>query len=221
MEQPTFSSLKKRHRATREDMPEALSLRIHRALSWLQRAEQERSDDDARFIFLWIAFNAAYANDLPETFRFSETRLFIEFLARLIDRDSQERLYNIVWQEFPGAIRLLLDNRYVFRPFWEYQRGVLSEQQWLERFERSKAAALRALGKMDTRRVLLEVFERLYVLRNQLFHGSATWNGSVNRTQLQHATAILSRLVPAIIDIMLENRDQIWGTPQYPVVEKR
>ncbi len=54
-----FKHLRKRHRELWDYLPEALSLRTHRALSWLQRAEQETEDDDARFIFLWIAFNAA------------------------------------------------------------------------------------------------------------------------------------------------------------------
>ena len=41
---------------------------MHRALSWLEKAEQ--SDDlDSRFIFLWISFNAAYAKDLGSSLR--------------------------------------------------------------------------------------------------------------------------------------------------------
>jgi len=55
-------NLKTRQRETRDKFPEALSLRVHRALSWLNRAEQETEDIDAKFIFLWVAFNAAYAN---------------------------------------------------------------------------------------------------------------------------------------------------------------
>lgn len=54
--------LKARQRAERDSYPENLSLRVHRALSWLDRAEQD-DDPDSRFIFLWIAFNAAYATD--------------------------------------------------------------------------------------------------------------------------------------------------------------
>ncbi|MFZ9363927.1 MAG: hypothetical protein ACO25T_09900, partial [Arenimonas sp.] len=40
---------------------EPSAIRLHRAISWLARAEQEAEDPDARFIFLWIALNAAYA----------------------------------------------------------------------------------------------------------------------------------------------------------------
>ncbi len=218
LRQLDYSTLKARHREIREELPPNLSLRIHRALSWLQRAEREDDDVDARFIFLWIAFNAAYAHEMPDRFRFCETRLFINFLGRLIDRDEEKRFYQIVWECFPRSIRLLLDNRYVFRPFWEYQRGFIGEEEWQEKFRRSKTSTLRALGRMDTRRVLLEIFERLYILRNQVFHGNATWQSSVNRDQLRQGVAILGQLVPTIIEVMLESGDQIWGEPQYPVM---
>jgi len=214
-----YESLKARHRELRDDFPQALSLRTHRALSWLHRAEMEADDNDARFIFLWIAFNAAYAHELHDALKFSETRLFVHFLGRLIENDREGQLEKIVWNEFPRSIRLLLDNRYVFQPFWGYQKGKLTKQEWEDKFRRSKASAMRALGSLDTRKVLLVIFERLYVLRNQLFHGSATWDSSANRTQLQQATAILGQLVPAIIAIMLDSGSQLWGEPRYPVVD--
>ena len=46
--------LKARQRAERDSYPENLSLRVHRALSWLDRVEQD-DDPESRFIFLWIA----------------------------------------------------------------------------------------------------------------------------------------------------------------------
>jgi hypothetical protein len=55
-----YNTLKNRQRQERDNYPDNLGLRVHRALSWLNRAEQE-GDPDSRFIFLWIAFNAAYA----------------------------------------------------------------------------------------------------------------------------------------------------------------
>ena len=46
----SHTELKDRHRATRQSMPAGLNTRIHRALSWLHRAEQ-CEDVDGRFIF--------------------------------------------------------------------------------------------------------------------------------------------------------------------------
>ena len=57
------SALKDQLRALGDTMPEATRIRIHRAISWLARAEAEQGDPDARFLFLWIAFNAAYARE--------------------------------------------------------------------------------------------------------------------------------------------------------------
>ncbi|MCA2008623.1 hypothetical protein [Tritonibacter mobilis] len=62
------------------------------------------------------------------------------------------------------------------------------------------------------------LFDRLYVLRNQLIHGGATWNSSVNRDQLRDGVAILSVLMPVMIDIMMDNANEEWGKPFYPVV---
>ena len=43
----TFNSLKAKHRVIRERLPTDLSLRVHRALSWLERAEIADTDLDA------------------------------------------------------------------------------------------------------------------------------------------------------------------------------
>jgi hypothetical protein len=211
--------LKARQREIRDCFDSPLSLRTHRALSWLNRSEQEIGDDDARFLFLWIAFNAAYANDFHDRKSLTERKMLLLFLRRLVGLDTEGLLYKIVWSEFPKSIRLLLHNRYVFQPFWDYNARRIEESTWRKSLERSKASANRALGRTDTTRVLAEVFDRLYTLRNQLVHGGATWNSSVNRAQLNDGANILGQLVPAIIHLMMENHDQIWGDACYPVVD--
>ena len=40
------------------------------------------------------------------------------------------------------------------------------------------------------------VLSRIYVLRNQLVHGGATWGSSVNREQLRDCTRFMAKLVP-------------------------
>ena len=92
-----YPELKSRQREIRRDFPESLSLRVHRALSWLDRAEQESQDHDARFIFLWVAFNAAYANEISDQQKFTERRLFLGFLNKLIQSDTDQLLYELVW----------------------------------------------------------------------------------------------------------------------------
>ena len=49
------TALKEVHRQIRDAQPDSTRVRLHRAISWLNRAEQEDEDTDARFLFLWIA----------------------------------------------------------------------------------------------------------------------------------------------------------------------
>ena len=211
-----YSELKERHREIRESLPPNLSLRIHRSLSWLQCAEQN-DNEDSRFIFSWIAFNAAYAHEIDNRQQFKERRVLLNFFKLLLDVDDGNQLYQIVWSEFPNSIRMLISNQYVFQKFWDFQNQKITELEWREDFERSKVQANKALGRMETIKVLAIVFDRLYTLRNQLIHGGATWNGSVNREQLRDAARILGQLVPTIIHIMLNNRPGLIGEPCYPV----
>ena len=52
---------------------------------------------------------------------------------------------------------------------------------------------------------------------NQLLHGGATWNSSVNRSQVATGAAIMAALMPRFIDGMIEHPDADWGSPRYPV----
>ena len=71
----TYKKLKARQRAERDRYPQNLSLRVHRALSWLDRAEQE-SDLISRLIFLWIALNAADATEIDDRVHVNEQATF-------------------------------------------------------------------------------------------------------------------------------------------------
>nr|WP_301288425.1 HEPN domain-containing protein [Natronospira proteinivora] len=194
-----------------------MSLRVHRALSWLNRAEQCEDDLDGRFIFLWIAFNAAYANDTGEI-RIAEGRRLGEFLERIVRLDAGGRLSGIVWQQYPQAIRVLLDNQFVFQPYWDHLNGIEGAEDWEQEFRSARIAAQKSLARQNTAKILGIVFSRLYTLRNQLVHGGATWNSQVNRQQLADANQILGDLVPVIIEIMMDNDQDYWGEAYYPVV---
>jgi hypothetical protein len=216
----TYAPLKERQREERENYPENLSLRVHRALSWLNRAEQ-CEDTDGQFIFLWIAFNAAYANDWAGDERPPEHKLYSKFLNKIIRMDKDEVLYELVWQEFSGSVRLLLDNHYVFQPFWDYHNDLIDEQTWQERFARAGKAVNKALEKHDTTTLLSIILSRMYTLRNQMMHGGATWNSAVNRDQLRDCSAFLGKLVPFIIQLMMDHPNALWGDPYYKVVEEQ
>jgi hypothetical protein len=213
-----FESLKEKQRSLRDGFSTELTLRVHRGLSWYGRACNEQDDADVRFILLWIAFNAAYASDLDVDVG-NDRDKFRLFFKTLVELDREDRIYGLVWKRFSNEIRMLLDNRYVFAPFWAHQNGVPGNADWEERLARSKHAVGRAIGAHDTPTILSILFDRLYVLRNQLIHGGATWCSKVNRDQVRDGAAILNNLVPIFIDTMMDNPQHPWGMPFYPVVD--
>lgn len=177
-------------------------------------------DGDACFLFLWIAFNAAYADESQfQGIASGERATFADFFEKLVALDSDRRIYKAIWQSFSGPIRMLMQNRYVFNPFWQHHNGIDGFEDWEERFKAASRAFSQSLQAQDTARILSFVFDRLYVLRNQLVHGGSTWNSAVNRGQVRDGAAIMGFLMPVFVDIMMDNPREGWGRPFYPVVE--
>jgi hypothetical protein len=208
--------LKEQHRQVRDSQPETLRVRIHCAISWLARAEQEKEDQDARYIFLWIAFNAAYASEFG--FEQKERDQVRQFIDRLLQLDGEQRLHDALFRQFSGPIRTLIDNRFVFEPFWRAMRNHASDGAWETSFVASRKLALRALMDKDTATLLSILLDRLYVLRNQLIHGSATWSGATNRAQVRDGMAILGVLLPIIVGLMMRGEAKNFDSIAFPVV---
>ena len=221
-----YARLKAKHRLVRANpvFPNATSLRVHRALSWVQRAEQElgpaaTSDPDAAFLFYWIAFNATYAVPTGVDDSVSERSLFDRFFIRVLSKDQSAALYDALWAKFSGPIRNLLANQFVYQQFWNHQRGVVGSEDWKEKFERENRRAWQAMKEQRTDKFLSILFSRLYVLRNQLVHGGATWNSERNRAQVRDGALILGLVVPRLVDLMMDHPELDWGAPAFPVVE--
>lgn len=71
---------------------------------------------------------------------------------------------------------------------------------------------------MNTVKVIAILFERLYVLRNQLVHGSSTWNSGINRSQVSDGAKIMDVVVPIVIHLIMSQPRRQWGEPCYPVI---
>jgi len=209
-------ALKEAHRAARDGQPQSSSVRVHRAISWLARAEAETDDHDAKLIFLWIALNAAYAREFG--FEQAERDQLREFIRELLAHDEQNRLHSILFEQFTGPIRTLIDNKFVFEPFWRALREHDSSGRWEEQFKASQRLALRALMERQTDVLLSIVLDRLYVLRNQLVHGGATWSSGTNRAQVKDGAAILGALIPTIIHLILGAGNLDLGGVVFPLV---
>lgn len=201
------------------DRSNALNLRLRRSLSWVGRAEQESDDCDAAFVFYWIAFNAAYGRPggSPSGNQDTERRLRQDYFQKIVACDS-DTVYGAIWPDLVPRITMLMNNKYVFEPFWKHHNEEPGHQDWEQKYKASKKRVKRALGNKETTLILEELFASLYTLRNQLLHGGATWRGSVNRDQVRTGAAIMAVLVPCLIAVMIEHPEADWGVPRYPPV---
>ena len=116
-----------------------------------------------------------------------------------------------------------MGNEYIFWGFWESLTDEPFDwENWpyRRRFEGDRDAVrrrLRASSADNTTFILRRVFDRLYVLRNQLMHSCATRDGSLNRRQVEDGAAILGVLVPIFLGMMADRPEEDWGKISFPV----
>ena len=65
--------------------------------------------------------------------------------------------------------------------------------------------------KKDCRIILEKLFQRLNILRNQMFHGYTTYNSSVNRVSVTTASKLMQIFVPLFLEIMMKHPEENWG----------
>ena len=259
-----FEKLDTKLKVSNEDHP--LRRRLRRSLSWFERANSGELDDDVRYICLWISFNAAYSDDDRDTRDgVKERTRYKRYFSRLAEKDHS-RIYNAFrCKEIRDSIFSMMKNKYVFRGFWDFlDDRWFNEDDWKkssngESFESDcrRVSELLGVGSQsgpmqtafqkaglssseNTIHILDMLFQRLYVLRNQIMHGSATshtWSdpnrseshgrststeaGSLNRSQVGDGVRILKFLVPLFLDVMMDHpeikKEEYWGKLPYPV----
>lgn len=217
-ERPTTAAALRKHLRQRIDQErladQPFAIRLWRAISWLARAESlPEADIDGRFIALWIAFNAGYGCleeggglSAPDHARWQQ------FLAQLVRLDAHDRLWTILWQQQKSVLKLL-DSPYQFRPFW------LNDPQAPDKLANARRQAMQQFVQRNVLWLLQELFERLYVLRQQVFHGACTSGSKLNRPVLTRAVEVLAAVVPAMAAIQLEGGPAIdWGELCFPPI---
>ena len=192
--------------------------RARRVLSWLDRARQEVDDADAAFTFYWIAFEAVYGKwtregrDQRENFR--------KFFEKAASVDARNAVRDGVLDGLTDTILEVVANPYIFEPFWDYYNGNTdSGDEWQGLLIGDVERVSVRLEDGDAVEALAAAFERLCVVRNQLFRGEATWNRYVNRSQIEDGAEILAFVVPALADLMLDKPEAFDHPSRYPSVE--
>lgn len=221
-------SLKAVLRNQTDQFSQVHSTRLHRSLSWLKAAAEQMEGEnlDQAFINLWISFSACFYIDGDAPVE--------SFIEKIVALDKQQKIYECLWHQYSGSVKALIKNPYVFDGFWQAQRNQLQgshslavtdslkqtmdEPFWMANFEQSSVEALNYLSRKKVAPLFSIVLDRLYVLRNQVLQGGATYQSRVNREQVSDGVNLLASIMPVIISIMLAGADQDWGEIAYPVI---
>ena len=70
------------YKENRDTFNDNFRLKMHRTLSWLKKANEEENLD-FKFIALWIAFNAAYSDELSK--EEIERKVFLAFVNWILN----------------------------------------------------------------------------------------------------------------------------------------
>ena len=193
------------------------AIRVVRAISWGKAAENTEVLDE-QFMFYWISLNAAYNDDASALS--AERTKRRAFFIKISDLDK-DNLIKRALVSIQNQLRVFVDNEFLYEEFWKMQKGELSETS----FEKTKNNIMQKIysglmAREDAIEVLDYLFDLMALLRNQLFHGLATYGSSKNRDQLQAGVAILKAILPIIIDLVLVHDEVDWGEISYPVINK-
>ena len=142
--------------------------RLKRAESWIDRAkslkEQEWDDYHGPYIFYWIAFNALYGKQ-HETW-WVEMDDINGFLSRICELDSAHRSLSGILRDLKPKTDRLLKDKFLSKTYWREGLATRFKKKQDKEFEKAQTAYKEK--KFDGYLTIL--FERLLVLRNQIFH---------------------------------------------------
>ena len=207
--------------------------RIARMNAWIDLARNESNTDSAhvRFVFYWIAYEAAYkveGNDSSDS-RAKDTvqrRTFHHLVARY----DRGRLRQVLRQH-KADVSAILELRQANPSFWQRWREdarVESASDWDRNFAERTRKAMQALrdaienwsrggANERTAEALDILFRNLALVRNQIVHGASAGSHSRGRTQVLLGARLLHALVPCFRDSIESNLDEDWGqTPGQP-----
>ena len=206
--------------------------RFRRAGAWLHEANKPL-DPSAKFVFSWIAFNAQFTDkSMRKQWENKERKypldlmMINEFVNRITHRDSGGMLIDAV-SGVKVSLREIFKLPHTFFQFWEKPPtlDITSKSQWHAHFHNEWADRLRDLGDdikhRNVKRTLNSAFSRLYVVRNQVFHGghSSSKRTSFGYTQIQHGAEVLVKMTQCFQLIMAERMDKFpeeeWGEVEF------
>ena len=196
-------------------------VRLQRMQLWLDRADAADKDSNlkskdkgaVRFIFYWIAFEAAFET---QNRNLNRKNLMKRFIKTVVNKDEPRfnKLLNCeeVYQDSVKLLKL----RATHEGFWQQLPDAKTHEAWKQLFDKE----IKEFPCRDSLGRLCVIFNRLRVVRRQIFHGASSIDMSRGKPQVEVSLRILSIVIPAFKRVMEANKDNDWKSVPYPRVSK-
>ena len=218
--------------------------RIARMSTWISHAKATSGEEEAhvRFLFYWIAYEAAYhMNETGESEggHGKERRKFHRRLASH-DRVGLQSVLRVQKKDVEGILELRQAHPYFWRKVpkkaqkedslfvvktacaWE-----TDFKKWVESVRKRLNKAVRNQKRLNDEvwfqkyivETLNDLFENLSIVRHQIVHGGSAGPDSRGRTQVIRGARLLSVFVPCFHEVIKNSiKDEDWGEPPFPRV---
>ncbi len=212
---PRAEELRKAFRAIpkeQRDTHQSFAIRVWRAMSWLERVEQATDIED-RFIRSWIGLNALYGRLDDDRRAWGDHEALGAFLSLVWRLDDEGLIQHVLCSRQLDVLRLI-ENRFLYDKFW-----LAPDHDHGHDMHRIVREMMPRFGTQRMLPILQVLLDRLYVMRNQVFHGASTKGSSLNRRTLIQSADLLGRLLPVMITVMIRHGIQEdWGEICFPPV---
>ena len=204
--------------------------RIARMSTWISLAKAEaisgEKEAHIRFLFYWIAYEAAYHMNETGESKGGHEKERREFHLRLAshDRGRLQRILSAQRTNVVGILKLRQAHPSFWKR-WDEDEGVETIKEWesvfwnrVQKMVEHLEVAVRSGIKWKIAGTLNDLFENLSVVRNQIVHGGSAGPDSRGRTQVILGAKLLSAFVPCFHESIKDNHSEDWGEPPFPHV---
>lgn len=171
----------------------------------------EVDDYAVRFVFWWIAFEALYARRKGS----SIMHQIIKFFKNMINCDRTQSELDGILNRHENTAREIVKLRQTHDGFWSKGKHT-DKNSWKDEFDKQ----VKEYENGNTKDKLDILFDRLHVVRNQIFHGANSRATSWGITQVKDGVQLLSAFVPFFIEQLEKYPKKDWGGIPFPRVGK-
>ena len=186
---------------------DAFNLRIQRSLSWLKQSTEQQDHIAFKWVSLWIAFHAIYAENESISQHPDKLKPFIQ---RLVHSDQQGKIKHLLYSRLAASVETFFSQTRSLQHADAAMFKSAFTQYSTEKYNMEHTGTTEELVAL-----LHLLMQRLYALYDQMLKGGMSYASRIHEEQIALGTQLMSFLVPTYIQLLVENTAAIADAELY------